>query len=124
MKTARRNNITPDSEVNEPKSMNQKNTKQTNDEKTSCFCQTKGGAVLKCSRASCVVGSFHLSCVGLDSFPDGNWFCNECSDFPDNDTDTADTTDERKKTVKNVGDESDNFTSKEISHQCKACEKI
>jgi len=56
-----------------------------------CFCEEKsGGSTVKCSGETCVVGYFHLSCVGLDNYPSENWYCNECVDTTDMDTEDKD----------------------------------
>ena len=78
------------SEVNkekiEPDEVTENNEKILGEETQICFCQEEGGDAVKCWGDNCVVGNFHLSCVGLDSAPGDKWFCNECEKNTDMDT--------------------------------------
>ncbi|KAL1749178.1 hypothetical protein HDZ31DRAFT_79039 [Schizophyllum fasciatum] len=50
------------------------------DKKTYCYCnQVSFGDMVGCDNADCPKQWYHLSCVGLDEAPEGDWYCNECS---------------------------------------------
>ena len=129
MKTARRSKDEPDTE-SEPDKAKESDSKVAGEEKSICFCQTKGGVILRCSRESCLVGSFHLACVGLDSLPEGTWFCNECvidvGDIGKVTTDETDDMDSTNKTTgeKNVEPDYEKAQSDVIDHKCDECEKV
>lgn len=43
-----------------------------------CYCQKwKGGWMVKCEAEECAHRWFHLQCLGLESKPEGAWFCPE-----------------------------------------------
>jgi len=49
------------------------------DSQVYCFCQQVSfGEMVACDNESCEREWFHLPCVGLQSPPQGKWFCDEC----------------------------------------------
>ena len=48
-----------------------------------CVCQAPAhGKMVSCDNETCLVGWFHLSCVGLKEPPKmGKWYCPECFDL-------------------------------------------
>lgn len=48
-------------------------------EPTYCICgQVSFGEMVACDDAACDVEWFHLDCVGLESPPQGKWYCSNC----------------------------------------------
>ena len=45
-----------------------------------CFCQQhiEDSQLIGCDKAACKIQWFHMSCVGLTTEPDGEWFCPSC----------------------------------------------
>jgi chromatin modification-related protein YNG2 len=49
------------------------------DSQVYCFCQQVSfGEMVACDNENCEREWFHLPCVGLQSPPQGTWFCDEC----------------------------------------------
>lgn len=49
------------------------------DSQVYCFCQQVSfGEMVACDNENCEREWFHLPCVGLQSPPQGKWFCDEC----------------------------------------------
>lgn len=50
------------------------------DDKTYCFCDgVSYGEMIACDDEACEREWFHLACIGLDTPPDGTWFCEACT---------------------------------------------
>ncbi|EEB89597.1 hypothetical protein MPER_12284 [Moniliophthora perniciosa FA553] len=50
-----------------------------NDDRTYCLCnRVSFGEMIGCDNADCEIEWYHLSCVGLEVVPDGNWVCERC----------------------------------------------
>ncbi len=44
-----------------------------------CYCQqAKPGPTVDCQSSSCLIKTYHISCLHLDSKPQGKWFCPSC----------------------------------------------
>ncbi|KIJ66419.1 hypothetical protein HYDPIDRAFT_26769 [Hydnomerulius pinastri MD-312] len=49
------------------------------DDRTYCFCDgVSYGEMIACDGEDCEREWFHLNCIGLDSVPDGSWYCEVC----------------------------------------------
>ena len=45
-----------------------------------CFCRGKDeGNILECDGRNCTFQWFHFECVGITQAPDGEWYCDDCS---------------------------------------------
>ena len=49
--------------------------------KNICTCQNQNivSDSANCSEKSCVIKTYHLSCLGLEVQPKGKWFCPYCA---------------------------------------------
>ena len=55
-------------------------TKENTNIEETCTCgENKEGVKIECSDSTCVVKSYHLTCLGLTNKPKGKWFCPYCS---------------------------------------------
>ena len=49
------------------------------DERRYCYCdRVSYGDMIGCDEPDCVREWFHLACVGLETIPRGQWYCDEC----------------------------------------------
>ncbi|KDR85521.1 hypothetical protein GALMADRAFT_54043 [Galerina marginata CBS 339.88] len=49
------------------------------DDRTYCFCDgVSYGEMIACDDEQCEREWFHLTCIGLETPPDGRWFCDAC----------------------------------------------
>ena len=52
------------------------------DTKLYCICQTRDDGdvdMIGCDAPDCRLEWFHFECIGLNSPPEGQWYCPECS---------------------------------------------
>ena len=50
-----------------------------NDDQIYCFCRRPSTQeMICCDNEDCAIKWFHLRCVGLDTIPDGTWYCPNC----------------------------------------------
>jgi len=56
------------------------NDNDNDDNRVYCYCQNVSyGEMIGCDDDSCRLEWFHLTCVGMERPPDGQWYCDECS---------------------------------------------
>ncbi|CBK21505.2 uncharacterized protein [Blastocystis hominis] len=52
---------------------------------TYCTCgKPSYGEMIGCDNDNCTIKWFHLRCVGLDSIPEGTWYCPICRPLMEN----------------------------------------
>jgi inhibitor of growth protein 3 len=51
------------------------------DDRTYCYCdRVSFGNMIGCDGEDCQREWFHLACVGMDTPPKGEWYCDDCSE--------------------------------------------
>lgn len=50
------------------------------------YVQPSYGEMIGCDNDNCTIKWFHLHCVGLDTIPEGSWYCPNCRGLMDKST--------------------------------------